>query len=88
MNLIEAIRSGKRFRRKSLKNSWFPANQGQDKYIFQLSVEDIVAEDWEVEQVAVTITREQFTEVWGKTFGWNKPYSAATCNEIAYELGL
>jgi hypothetical protein len=65
MNIIEAIKSGKRFRRKNYYRAWFMARK--DVYDIQplnLDYASIVADDWEVEQTPVTITREQFDVAW------------------------
>ena len=43
MNIIEAVRSGKRFRREGF--NWFPFNA--DHYN-SVSKEDILATDWEI----------------------------------------
>lgn len=63
MNIIEAIKSGKRFRRISWNtNDWISQDCGH--LHLKLKRNDIVADDWEIEQVAVTITREQFNKIW------------------------
>ncbi len=61
MNLIEAIKSGRRFRRASQSNQgpWYQGGSGIRFY-----EDDILADDWEIEQTPVTITREQFDAAW------------------------
>lgn len=54
MNLIEAIKSGKRIRQKS-KNIWLEPKDG--KYF---SVDQILADDWEIEEATIAITGSQF----------------------------
>ena len=57
MNIIEAVRSGKRFRREGF--NWFPFNA--DHYN-SVSKEDILAEDWEIEERKIEITEAEFDE--------------------------
>ena len=57
MNLIDAIKSGKRFRRSSwhaLRDWVRPISN----MCLSIPVDDILADDWEIEQTSVTITRE------------------------------
>jgi hypothetical protein len=65
MNIIDAIKSGRRFRRKD-DTSWYSSMS--DNYpiinISAISRENFFADDWEVEAQEVTITREQFDEAW------------------------
>lgn len=62
MTLQEAINSGKRFRRKG----WTVVITADPTYWLQsgrtlhLSTADILADDWEIEEVRVTITATQF----------------------------
>lgn len=88
MNIIEAIKSGKRFRRR-----------GQPRYLelfhdidLCLSAVDITADDWEVEEPKVMITREQLFKAY-----WNTLHTVAYLDNhrridhidaIAKELGL
>lgn len=67
MNIIEAIKSGKRFKRKSWE-SWLTTEKEKNvsEYRFDLPLEAIIADDWEVEPDAVTITRKQFDAAWDK----------------------
>lgn len=83
MNIIEAIKSGKRFRRR-----------GQPRYLelfhdidLCLSAVDITADDWEVEEVRVTVSRSQFNAAWDKAIDT----SVSTIDRhaiICKELGL
>lgn len=97
MTLQEAILSGKRFRRKGWVESgavspdyWTYAARGS----FTLLTEDILADDWEVEQVSVTVTEESLAAAWkravkkaggdGITYVGFKPFR----DLVAKELGL
>lgn len=89
MNIIEAIKSGKRFRRK-----------GQPRYLelfhdidLCLSAVDITADDWEVENVPVTITKEEFLKAWDRAVRSNNNTDiyvglASLRYLVAKELGL
>jgi hypothetical protein len=59
MNLIEAIKSGRRFRRKIWSSRWEELS-GEDSQFLNLPVQAILADDWEVEPAYVTITGDQF----------------------------
>ena len=57
MNIIEAIKSGKRFRRKSWTNrDYIKVNVSR----LDLPLDAIIADDWEVEEVPIQLTRSQF----------------------------
>lgn len=61
MNIIEAIKSGRRFRRKYEKNWYSPISDNYPMInISAISRENFLADDWEIEGKTVTITREQF----------------------------
>ena len=61
MNIQEAIKSGKRYRRKGRGElDWYDPDYRD--YVFCMRA--ILAEDWEVESKPVTITREQFDAAW------------------------
>jgi hypothetical protein len=89
MNLIEAIKSGKRFRRKSQPGSdiWFRPSDTHPFYQYE-----ITADDWEVESQKATITREQFDAVWSKYVQRLDPADRQAMLEeldtVAKELGL
>lgn len=87
MNIIEAIKSGRRFRRISWKtNEWIL--QDRCDLPVRLSRDDIVADDWEIESKPVMITREKLEQAWEESFGWNEPYGALSFKCLAEELGL
>ena len=58
MNLLEALKSGKPFRRKGFASWWI--EDGSEKF-YTMSKEDMLAE-YEVQEPSVTITRTQFFE--------------------------
>ncbi len=78
MNLIEAIKSGKNYRRRGRHNVWMTSidedELRQDENCeatflrdccgnrISLMVHDITAEDWELQEPAVTITRTHLDE--------------------------
>ena len=65
MTLIEVVKSSKRFRRPTwCPDIWY---DGQKQFnIFNLSAEDIIADDWIIEEVPVTITSSQYDEISAK----------------------
>ena len=60
MTLIEAVKSGKRFKRKDFELYYEPGS------VCRYSYEDIVAEDWEIEEDVVTITKSKFYDAVAK----------------------
>jgi hypothetical protein len=58
VNILEAIKSGKKLKRRPWKKKWIdPKDTG---YHITLTFQDLAANDWEAEQVAVPITAQQF----------------------------
>lgn len=60
MNIMEAIASGKKFRRPK----WLGWVGHEDVQNFVFSVEDLTATDYYVELKKVEITEQQFEEAW------------------------
>jgi hypothetical protein len=84
MNIIEAIKSGKRFRR----NGWY--RWREESEIYQMIRADILADDWEVEQT-VTITLDEFACAFGKAFDSFKKMELTMTDfylKLTKELGL
>ena len=82
MTLIEALKSGRRFR-LGLDGEWLENAYGYG----QFSIEQVLADDWELEPVSVTITRETLAVAWTMAF------DAQGGDEVAWdrlcrELGL
>lgn len=92
MNIIEAIKSGRRFRRKewptdiSDRTNWLISPKGFDGIArYYLTDLDIVADDWEVESAPVTITREQFDAAWNRALDVTENMGIMTRHYL-YEL--
>ena len=89
MNIIEAIKSGKRYRRKTFHTTWFSMSD-----VVSWAQSDILADDWEVEQVPVTVTEDSFAAAWKravrKTGGDDITYGGFQSfrDLVAKELGL
>lgn len=70
MNFIEALRSGREFRRIAWANlgEWRKAvaDHPRDSYIRVEKEEDLLADDWEVRPEPVAITRDDFWKAWDK----------------------
>jgi hypothetical protein len=63
MNIIEAINSGRKYRRKG-EELWYESEEDNRDYVFPLGA--ILADDWEIESTPVTITREDFDAACGR----------------------
>lgn len=89
MNIIEAIKSGKRYRRRG-ELGWYDAANDYSDYVFPLR--SIVADDWEIEQVPVTITPKQFDAAWDRALAASTTLREWNASELHYlltqELGL
>lgn len=116
MNLIEAIKSEKLFRRKEWDSSMWchvvdnadgiPEVQFCDGSLsskaFLAYVDDVTADDWEVEEPSVTITASQFWDAFSGALKWWEQESRPTftrfdtalhspdrfASELALRLGL
>lgn len=89
MNIIEAIKSGKKFRRKSWESqNWMRPidTKYPSDFHFHFTYLDIVAEDWEIKPTPVTVTREQLDAAWERCLA--KQGHAFTNKHLARELGL
>jgi hypothetical protein len=90
VNIIDAIKSGKRFRRKSWTGrDYIEANV----YSLDLRIEALVADDWEVEEVCVTITESVLSAAWEKAVkssGYHDDFAPHgwLYTELKKELGL
>lgn len=66
MNLIEAVKYGKRFKRKS-SNEWLVFWQDIppvfDPHV-KLTMSDILADDWEYEERKKLVGREEYNKAW------------------------
>jgi hypothetical protein len=60
MNLIEALKTGKAIRR----SIWEEFYSLSTATAYFLPVEDILAEDWEVEVTSVELTSDRFDTAW------------------------
>lgn len=88
MNIIEAIKSGKKFRRPG--TSWMMILDANDmirladdngfKYLNSLSGTSICADDWEIEEEKIVITRSQLEAAIKKDY--------STYDAFAKELGF
>jgi hypothetical protein len=88
MNIIEAVSSGKQFR----KSTWpFTHHYKGSENMFRLTREEILADDWEIEEPKVEVTREQINKViWSSSTAFKGfDYFSHDWFEYIYkELGL
>jgi hypothetical protein len=84
MNIIEAIKSGKNFRRKSWPAADY-MNANVDR--FDLHLEELLANDWEIEEPSIPITRTQLIKACHNQLANGcPPWQLA--HSVAEELGL
>lgn len=97
MNILQAIKSGKRFRRKpSIPGtiSWIGPLDVSTHWGASFRLDDMLAEDWEVEETPVTINETSFRAAWKravkKTGGDDITYGGFQSfrDLVAKELGL
>jgi len=72
MNIIEAIKSEKPFRRKDINMHWIDRKDYGD--FFTVSFEAIILEDWEIQEKTISITESQFDEVWEQLLNAHESY--------------
>ena len=82
MNLIEALRSGKRFKRSS-RNDWLMPHIN-----YEFTSLEVLAEDWEVEVKKVTITEEDFNKAVARTGNLYHQDQWYWADVLKKELGL
>lgn len=94
MTLQEAIKSGKRFRRRGALgwNAATPpqtAAPNQQIPVYSLLGREILADDWEVEEKQVTITESHFESAISRAFSrYNPPHICEYLIQLKKELGL
>lgn len=103
MNFLEALKTGRPFRRPTW-DTWMSgthrvwssqalfslALQTEDGQVLSFSREELVAEDWEVKEPGVLITRNEFLKAWGQTLvPWHSKTSESSfATALADRLGL
>ena len=85
MNLIEALKTTDYVYRKSKPNRIISGSLNLE--MMDLTREDILAEDWEIDSISVTITRKDFDAAWKKVWP-HDPQFMLERNQLAKELGL
>lgn len=94
MNIIGAIKSGKRFKHPYWSgNDWYTAIQEPSKSLslLQIPICYLISDDWEVEDKSVTITESQFDSVVSKLYDINSENWSTTyqfTHAFKKELGL
>lgn len=92
MNIVDAIKSGKLHKRK-INREWCHAPSVTNQFSLTYSIDDILADDWEIEEVRVTINASDLKMAWIKACENIKRYDDTTpshwlCVELKKELGL
>ena len=91
MTLQEAIKSRRRFRRPNCPYwSQSPITGGFPYSKITLEFDDILADDWEVEQVPIAVTEAEFDAAWDKASSINSAgqWLASFKDTLKKELGL
>lgn len=90
MTLQEAIKGGKRFRRKG-QTYYLELFHGNNTPLY-LNAGDITADDWEVEEKKVTITESDFSAALVRTTNsfsiYDGPNTCEYLRQLKKELGL
>lgn len=84
MNIIEAIKSGNKCKRRCWKKQWIGPGINDQRGAY-LTIEDLLADDWEVKETTNTITRSQFEAAWKRVVIYDAPQVKEL---LAKELGL
>lgn len=88
MNIIEAIMSGKAFKR----TIWTRDYVRPPFMSLNLPAEDLLAEDWEVEEKKVSLTEAEFEAAVNRTTNsfsmYNPPHICEYLSQLKKELGL
>lgn len=89
MNLIEAIKSGKRFKRQG-QTSWCSVSNNDRLFGAGIDRNDLLADDYEIEQTPVPITSQQFWDAYhkAKEKADHPGSTKGVCEFMARELGL
>ena len=85
MNIIEAVKSGKRIKRSMWSEFKHYENHYGAKYTAR---EDILADDWEVEKGAVTITEKDFNFAVQRTLHEMDPDEHGFWDKLRKNIGL
>lgn len=83
MNIIEAMKSGNRFKRKS----YLLFHSCRKDCPLQFSREEVLADDWEIEEEKRQITKSQLEKILSKVFEFNvcSPHIKTTLRELGFK---
>lgn len=87
MNLLEALRSNLPFRRKG-HHSYIQPEQLNWNYLGYFTIDQILAEDWEVEEKQITITESDFNKAVARTGNLYHQDQGYWADALKKELGL
>ena len=76
MDVVAAVKSGRDFRRAGT-DLWY----SNDKGMYNIPHEDLIAADWEIEEIRVTINKAQFNAAWDKAIEESKD-RVLSCYEV------
>lgn len=94
MMLIEAIKSGRKFRHKN-SEIWLYVNDREEIYAeigsCFITAKDILAEDWEIQEKKIEITRDQLAKAWDNhspqamSESWEPAFFDDICKELGFD---
>ena len=71
MNIVDAMKSGKTVKRKPWNRfghiEYFDRFTFTNNHTTLLEKEDVIADDWEIEEQKVEITKSQFIQAWAES---------------------
>jgi hypothetical protein len=82
MNIIDAVKSGKKFKRPGY--IWTSSENLNRDYL-RLTKDDILATDWEIEERKIEITETEFDEAVRQITILNEPYATAQLKKRLFE---
>jgi hypothetical protein len=84
MNILEALRSGKRFKRQ-IEPTWHHVIN-ENYPCMNIRIESILAEDWEIEQNPIIISEDDFDKAWSDSIGDNFWLKSDIIEELKFQL--
>lgn len=85
MNIIEAIKSGKRFKRPSYQD--WRTYHGADRY-FYFKESDLLANDWIIEEEKIPISKDELEYAYNQAQYYNSNFSPSHFQRICKLLGF
>lgn len=89
MTIQEAVRSGKVFFRRGDPDEFYPSSFDASEGSYSFTYAELLADDWEIEEKKVEVTREQLAKAWNNhCAGCLIANSSKSFDNFCKELGL